>query len=180
MEDFRLDIVDDELPLSKEIPYFTMVGATTAMGSMSEEFYSRFTLRLELQEYSDEEMAKIAELHIDNANVEEIIKYCRGVPRIIKHHCEWIDTYCRSHNIPANKENIKKAMEQISIYEDGLTDADLLYIKTLKKAPGKFFGLKTISSITGIKAATIENTVEPHLLRLGLIQKGTKGRRYVG
>lgn len=180
MEDFELNIILDKDPERIPIPKFTLIGATTSGGSLSQPFYDRFTIKEHLTFYTDEELAKLAGLNanklgvsINNADLLEIAKRSKGTPRILNARLQWYHSYKSFHKKNAS---IDEVFESQGIDNLGLDIYDRMYLEVLKKNRHNPLGLKSISSLTGIAIETIENSIEPYLLRKGFVVRTQKGR----
>lgn len=186
MEDFVLNITtkdkdDKDKPETIDLPLFTIVGATTSGGSLSQPFYDRFTIKEHLSFYNENELAKLARLNlkkmgvvIDDESLLEIAKRSKGTPRILNARLQWYKNYMSCN------ENKSISIDEIfavqGIDKNGLDMYDRIYLDILKKSKGNALGLKTISSMTGIAIDTIENSIEPFLIRKGYVIRTPKGR----
>lgn len=185
MEDFVLNITikdeeDKDKPEKIDLPMFTIVGATTSGGSLSQPFYDRFTIKEHLSFYDENDLAKLAKLNcekmgivIDDTSLLEIAKRSKGTPRILNARIQWYRNYISCYNTTVSIDEIFNVQ---GIDKDGLDVYDRLYLSTLKKSKGNPLGLKAISSMTGIAIDTIENSIEPYLVRKGYIVRTQKGR----
>jgi Holliday junction DNA helicase RuvB len=180
MEDFKINIVLEKEPEEIDVPRFTVVGATTSGGSLSQPFYDRFQIKEHLSFYTDDDLAKVARLNaeklglmIDDHELLEIAKRSKGTPRILNARLQWYQNYTLCH---VDKTNIDNIFMLQGIDDKGLDVYDRLYLDLLKKNKGNPLGLKSISSLTGIAVETIENTIEPYLVRMGFVRRTSKGR----
>jgi Holliday junction DNA helicase RuvB len=181
MEDFVLNLMVENEPEKIELPRFTLIGATTSGGSLSQPFYDRFTMKEHLSFYSVNDLAKLAGLNchkmgiaVAESNLLEIAKRSKGTPRILNARLQWYKNYVSYHK---NKSiNIDEIFNSQGIDNRGLDMYDQKYLEVLKKANGSPLGLKSISSITGIAVETIENSIEPYLVREGYVYRTQKGR----
>lgn len=180
MEDFKINIVLDKEPEEIDIPMFTLVGATTSGGSLSQPFYDRFQMKEHLSFYTDDELAKLAELNaeklgliVSHIDLLEIAKRSKGTPRILNSRLLWYKNYKICH---PNETDVNKIFELQGIDANGLDVNDRAYLKILKESKGNPLGLKAISSMTGIAVETIENSIEPYLIRKGIVLRTQKGR----
>jgi len=188
MEDFVLNITvkdeddkDKEKPETIDLPIFTIVGATTSGGSLSQPFYDRFQIKEHLSFYKDFELAKLAEsnatklgLIIPSDDLLEIAKRSKGTPRILNGRLQWYKNciaFYRDKNM-----TIDEIFTGQGIDKNGLDVYDRLYLDVLLKSKGSPLGLKSISSMTGIAIETIENSIEPFLVRKGFVVRTQKGR----
>jgi len=181
MEDFVINITLDGNVETIDIPYFTIIGATTSGGSLSQPFYDRFQIKEHLSFYTDEELAKLARLNaqklglmISDNDLLEIAKRSKGTPRILNGRLQWYKN-CLSF-YKDSPMSVNDIFNSQGIDADGLDAYDRLYLDSLKKSMGSPMGLKSLSSITGIAVETIENSIEPYLVRKGFVVRTQKGR----
>jgi Holliday junction DNA helicase RuvB len=180
MEDFVLSISSDDAPETIDLPMFTLIGATTSGGSLSQPFYDRFTIKEHLSFYTDDDLAKVArlnsaklDLQISDEDLIEIAKRSKGTPRILNARLLWYKNYKICHTDPCT---IDKIFSTQGIDSKGLDLYDRLYIDALRRSKGNPLGLKSISAMTGIALDTIENSIEPFLVRKGYVVRTQKGR----
>ena len=181
MEDFKLSMIIDGNAETIDIPMFTLVGATTSGGSLSQPFYDRFTIKEHLSFYSDSELAKLAGLNakklgliVNDDDLLEIAKRSKGTPRILNARLQWYKNYKLCDT--SESKTVDDIFNIQGIDKYGFDVYDRLYIDALKKSKGNPLGLKTISSMTGISIETIENSIEPYLVRKGFVHRTQKGR----
>lgn len=181
MEDFVLNITIESKPESIDLPQFTLVGATTSGGSLSQPFYDRFVIKEHLCFYTPDELAKLAGLNaqklglmIPESDLLEIAKRSKGTPRILNARLQWYKNYIAYHKNQIT--NIDTIFSSQGIDSNGLDMYDRLYLDVLTKNKGNPLGLKSVSSLTGIAIETIENSIEPYLLREGYVVRTQKGR----
>jgi Holliday junction DNA helicase RuvB len=180
MEDFTINIVLDKEPEKIDLPPFTIIGATTSGGSLSQPFYDRFIIKEHLSFYTDIELSKLARSNseklgivISDSDLLEVAKRSKGTPRILNARLQWYKNY----KICEPTENdINKIFEIQGIDSEGFDMYDRLYLEVLQKSKGNPLGLKAISSMTGIAVDTIENSIEPYLVRKGFVSRTQKGR----
>lgn len=179
MEDFKMNIVVEDNVEDMDIPKFTMIGATTSGGSLSQPFYDRFTIKEHLSFYTDNELAKLAwyitknaGLRISENDLLEIAKRSKGTPRILKARVKWYENYVLS----VGQDDVDTIFETQGIDQHGMDVYDRLYIETMEKNIGNPLGIKSISAMTGIATDTIEHSIEPYLVRTGYIIRTQKGR----
>jgi Holliday junction DNA helicase RuvB len=187
MEDFRLDVAKAGASINFEP--FTIIGATTEAGMLLRPFYDRFIHHFMLEDYSIDELSKIISKNCEKIQVSasasaiiDMAKRSRFTPRIANS----ILTFCRDYAYCTNASNrnhigdqvVESAMNLKKIDEKGLDNNDRRYIMVLQRAK-KPLGLNTIVGSTGLSRETIENQIEPYLLKLGMLDKTQKGRRLV-
>jgi Holliday junction DNA helicase RuvB len=181
MEDFTLNITLDTKPETIDLPMFTIIGATTSGGSLSQPFYDRFTIKEHLSFYTPDELAELAGsnanklgLIIEKSDLLEIAKRSKGTPRILNARLQWYKNYTAFYE--NKKIDIDEIFNSQGIDSRGLDTYDRLYLEVLQKSRGNALGLKSISSMTGIAIETIENSIEPYLIREKFVIRTPKGR----
>jgi Holliday junction DNA helicase RuvB len=183
MEDFRLDIAKGCQSINFEP--FTLIGATTEAGMLLRPFYDRFIHQFQLENYSIEELCKIININLIKLNInasgkaiKNIAQRSRFTPRIANSLLQWCRDYAISINSDISDEIVNKSMNLKKIDKNGLDNFDRQYIMVLRRA-GKPLGVRTIAASTGLSLETIEHQIEPYLLKLGMIEKSSKGRMLV-
>ena len=181
MENFTANLVVDSEPEEIEIPPFTLVGATTSGGSLTQPFYDRFTIKEHLNFYTIDELAKLAGLNAHKAGLSlstddamQIAQRSKGTPRILNSRLEWYQSYkmyYKDENVSVNDVFTEQGID-----EEGLDENDRKYVEVLRESKGTALGIKNISSMTGIAMDTIENSIEPYLVRMGYVRRTSKGR----
>ena len=181
MEDFILNISTDGNLEKIDIPQFTLIGATTSGGSLSQPFYDRFQIKEHLSFYTPDELAKLAGsnslrlgMALDDDELLEIAKRSKGTPRILNARLQWYKSCVSYHK--DKKMTVDEIFNSQGIDNMGLDIYDRTYIDILKKYRGTPLGLKSISTLTGIAIETIENSIEPYLIRSGFVLRTQKGR----
>ena len=180
MEDFKFTMVMEKEPEEIELPAFTLVGATTSGGSLSQPFYDRFQIKEHLNFYTEDELAKLARSNSDklcivisDEDLLEIAKRSKGTPRILNSRLQWYKNYKSCMN---NDASVDEIFNLQGIDSNGMDSYDRSYLDILKKNKGNALGLKSISAMSGIAIDTIENSIEPYLVRKGYIIRTQKGR----
>jgi len=184
MEDFKMDMaVNEEKTISVPIPNFTLVGATTEIGLLAKPFIDRFKNKHTLKLYSNEELRAIAKVNVDKLEISLsddamnlTAKISKGTPRIINSTLEWLRDYKIARNLgQLSLEDVTEAMKIRGVDTNGLTDVDRQYLRVLSRSDIPL-GVATISATTGIDKATIEDIIEPWLMRNEIIIKTPRGR----
>lgn len=180
MEDFRIDMLVEDKPESIELPRFTMVGATTSGGSLSQPFYDRFVIKEHLAFYEPNVLAKLAGsnaeklgLSLSENDMVEIAKRSKGTPRILNARLQWYKNYKEFY---PQENDIDTIFSSQGIDRNGLDCNDLKYLTVLKQNRLKPLGLKSLSGMTGIAMETIENSIEPYMVRMGYVVRTQRGR----
>jgi Holliday junction DNA helicase RuvB len=181
MEDFVINISMDGNTETIDLPLFTLVGATTSGGSLSQPFYDRFQIKEHLSFYTDDELAKLARLNasklgliVSDDDLLEIAKRSKGTPRILNGRLQWYKNCIAFYK--GKSMTVDEIFNNQGIDHNGMDAYDRLYLDALKKSRGTPLGLKSLSSITGIAIETIENSIEPYLVRKGFVIRTQKGR----
>ena len=184
MEDFKIDMaVSEKKTISVSVPSFTLIGATTQIGLLAKPFIDRFKNKHTLKLYSDKDLRAIAEANVDKLEISLsddamnlVAKISKGTPRIVNSTLEWLRDYKVAKNLSQlSVEDVETAMKIREVDTDGLTDVDRQYLRVLSNSDIPL-GVSTISATTGIDKTTIEDVIEPWLLRNDMIQKTPRGR----
>ncbi len=188
MEDFSVDFTLDQGPNARILPLtlapFTLVGATTREGLLSAAFRGRFGLLERLVPYPDDELAtillrsaSILEVELDPAAAQLIAGRSRGTPRVANRFLRRVRDLAQVKKLERiDTEVASDALARIGVDERGLEDIDRRLLNILADARGEPIGLKTLAASLDEAEDTIEDVVEPHLLRSGLLQKTARGR----
>ncbi|HSQ90369.1 Holliday junction branch migration DNA helicase RuvB [Romboutsia sp.] len=189
MEDFCLDIIIGKGPSARSIrldlPKFTLIGATTRAGMLTNPLRDRFGVICKLDYYTVEELTKIvmrsaeilgAEIEIGGAT--EIARRSRGTPRIANRLLKRVRDYAQVRaNGDITNEVADKALELLGVDSLGLDYVDEKLLMTIiEKFRGGPVGLDTLAASIGEDRNTIEDVYEPYLLQLGFINRGPRGR----
>jgi Holliday junction DNA helicase RuvB len=189
MESGVLDIIIGKGPSARtvqlELPPFTMVAATTRISLLSSPLRSRFsggTFRLEF--YTDDEIAHILKRSAELLNVptsseilSHIAKRCRSTPRTANYLLKRCRDLAQLEGGELNDEIVEKTFDLLEIDTLGLTQPDRAVLEVIiEKFNGGPVGLNTISAATGEEASTIEDVIEPYLIRHGLLERTPRGR----
>ena len=189
MEDFCLDIIIGKGPSARSIrldlPKFTLIGATTRAGMLTNPLRDRFGVICKLDYYTVKKKKKIvvrsseilgAEIQIGGAT--EIARRSRGTPRIANRLLKRVRDYAQVRadgNITDDVAN--KALELLGVDSLGLDYVDEKLLMTIiQKFRGGPVGLDTLAASIGEDRNTIEDVYEPYLLQLGFINRGPRGR----
>ncbi len=189
MEDFCLDIIIGKGPSARSIrldlPKFTLVGATTRAGMLTNPLRDRFGVICKLEYYNTKELTEIVKRssQILGANIEkeganEIAKRSRGTPRIANRLLKRVRDYAQVRaNGDITNEVASKALEVLGVDSLGLDYVDENLLMTIiNKFSGGPVGLDTLASSIGEDRNTIEDVYEPYLLQLGFINRTPRGR----
>ena len=189
MEDFALDFIVGKGPSAKNmrlaIRPFTLIGATTRAGMLSNPLRDRFGVVCRLELYKPEELQTIIErsagilnVKIDSEASMDIAKRSRGTPRIANRLLKRVRDYAQVIGEgKITKEIADKTLKIMEIDDLGLDYIDRkILLSIIKKFKGGPVGLDTLAATISEDASTIEDVYEPYLLQLGFIARTPRGR----
>jgi holliday junction DNA helicase RuvB len=189
MEDFRVDITLGEgmnaRTLNMKLQPFTIIGATTRSGMLTAPLRDRFVNREHLQFYEDDELAEIVRRNAKKLRTEitdeatrEIAGRSRGTPRKTNNLLRWVrDFAAMKGDGRVTTEIAVQAFQMQEVDELGLESQDRRYLLTLITVfTGGPAGIQALAHSLNIPADTLEDEVEPFLLRCGFIQRTPRGR----
>lgn len=190
MEDRAIDIMIGKGPGARsmriELNPFTIIGATTKIGSISAPLRDRFGTVFNLDFYNLPEMSEIIkrsagilDVKIDEEALSELASRSRFTPRIanrlLKRTRDFADVRGDGY---IDKDIVFAALEMLDIDSLGLDKGDKKLLLTLiEKFSGGPTGVDTLSAATSEERGTIEDVYEPYLLRIGFIEKTPRGRK---
>ena len=189
MEDFRLDITQGQNATAKirsiTLPRFTLVGATTKIGSLTAPLRDRFGLVQKLRFYEVDELtlivqrtAEILKTAVTPEGAVEIARRSRGTPRIANRLLKRVRDYAQVKGYAHIDGSIASAaMEIYNVDPLGLDWVDRLLLTTMaEQFNGGPVGLDALAASTGEDRHTIEEVYEPYLLQIGYLQRTPRGR----
>ncbi|MEK4284561.1 MULTISPECIES: Holliday junction branch migration DNA helicase RuvB [Ureibacillus] len=189
MEDFCLDIVvgkgHDARSIRLDLPPFTLVGATTRVGSLSAPLRDRFGVLLRLDYYDEHSLieivkrsSKLFEVEIDDRAAEEIARRSRGTPRIANRLLKRVRDYAQViGDGMITLDLAKQALELLQVDRYGLDQIDHKLLRSMiVQFNGGPVGLDTLAASIGEERITIEDVYEPYLMQIGFIQRTPRGR----
>ena len=189
MEDYRLDITIGKGQTAKTrsipLPKFTLVGATTRVGSLTSPLRDRFGLIQRLRFYETDELTLIVQRTAELLNVpmteegaEEIARRSRGTPRIANRLLKRVRDYAQVKQVaPIYKDFAAEALEVFNVDPMGLDWTDRLVLSVMiEQFNGGPVGLEAVASATGEDSQTIEEVYEPYLLQIGYLHRTPRGR----
>ena len=188
MEDFRLDIIIGSGPAAQtvqiDLPKFTLIGATTRAGMISNPLRDRFGMHFRLNFYTDNELSRIidlASIKLNKKSVKtaslEIARRSRGTPRVALRLLKRVRDFAEVENVAQiTLFRCKYALDELGINDKGFDEMDLRLLELLLSNKGKPMGLSTIAAALSEDEGTIEEVIEPYLLINGYIQRTSRGR----
>jgi Holliday junction DNA helicase RuvB len=189
MEDFCLDIIIGKGASARSIrldlPKFTLIGATTRAGMLTNPLRDRFGVICKLDYYKNEELADIIKrssqilgVEIEDRGAFELARRSRGTPRIANRLLKRVRDYAQvKYDGVISDEIAKNALELLGIDSLGLDYVDKKLLSTIiHKFRGGPVGLDTLAAAIGEDRNTIEDVFEPYLLQIGFINRSPRGR----
>jgi Holliday junction DNA helicase RuvB len=189
LEDYQIDIMIGEGPAARSIKLdlqpFTLVGATTRAGMLTNPLRDRFGIVARLEFYSAEELGRIVRRSagllnapMDEEGGFEIARRSRGTPRIANRLLRRVRDYAEVKGTGRITQDIAhKALAMLDVDPQGF---DLMDRKLLEAVIHRFdggpVGLDNIAASIGEEAGTIEDVIEPYLIQQGFLQRTPRGR----
>lgn len=190
MEDFKLDIIIGEGPAARtvkvDVPPFTLVGATTRAGMLTNPLRDRFGVQCRLEFYNPEELVSILSraapllgMGLETSGAMEIARRSRGTPRVAHRLLRRVRDFAAVDGLDVITDAMAdKALAKLEVDALGLDRNDHRYLEALvTKFAGGPVGLETLAAATGESSDTLEDVVEPYLIQLGFIQRTPRGRQ---
>jgi len=189
LEDFQIDIMIGEGPAARsvklDLPPFTLVGATTRAGMLTNPLRDRFGIVARLEFYTAPELAKIVTrsagllgIGIDPEGAHEIARRSRGTPRIVNRLLRRVRDYAEVRADGAVTRSVADAaLAMLDVDADGLDVMDRKLLSTvIEKFGGGPVGVDNLAAAIGEERDTIEDVLEPFLIQQGFLQRTTRGR----
>ncbi len=190
LEDYQIDIMIGEGPAARSIkldlPPFTLVGATTRAGMLTNPLRDRFGIVARLEFYSETELAAIVrrsagllEVALAEEGGAEIARRARGTPRVANRLLRRVRDYAQ---VKAGGGAVSQAVAQAAL---GMLDVDVLgfdvmdrklLLAVIEKFGGGPVGLENLAHAIGEDVDTIEDVLEPYLIQQGYLQRTPRGR----
>jgi holliday junction DNA helicase RuvB len=189
MEDFRLDVMIGEGPMARtmkvDLPPFTLIGATTRPGLLSQPLHGRFGITLRLDFYDVAALARIVDrsarilgIRIDDDAAREIGSRSRGTPRIANRLLRRLRDFAEVAGKDAiDVATARDALARLEVDEHGFDELDRRILTTIiEKFGGGPVGIGAIAASLGEDRGTLEDLYEPYLLQAGFLQRTPRGR----
>ncbi len=189
MEDYQLDIMIGEGPAARSIkldlPPFTLIGATTRAGMLTNPLRDRFGIveRLEFYNVADlttivARSARLLGFSMDDEGAREVARRARGTPRIANRLLRRVRDYAEvKADGFVTREVASRALDLLDVDERGFDSQDRkLLLTILDKFDGGPVGLDNLAAAIGEERDTIEDVLEPFLIQQGFIQRTPRGR----
>ncbi|KPK35425.1 MAG: ATP-dependent DNA helicase RuvB, partial [Betaproteobacteria bacterium SG8_40] len=189
LEDYQIDIVIGEGPAARsvklDLPAFTLVGATTRAGMLTNPLRDRFGIVSRLEFYNDQDLQKIVQrsagllgVEIDERGAIEIASRSRGTPRVANRLLRRVRDYAevKAGGI-VDRETADAALAMLEVDTLGLDVMDRkLLLAIMEKFGGGPVGLDNLAAAVGEARDTIEDVLEPYLIQQGYLQRTPRGR----
>ncbi len=189
MEDFVLDLITGEGPAARamrfQLPYFTLIGATTRTGLLKAPFRNRFGIVEHLSFYKTKELvtilqrsSQILKINLNPEGAYELALRSRGTPRIANRLLRRVRDYAQvKGQNTIDKDITCYALKKLSIDNLGLDHIDRKILRTIRdKFKGGPVGIGTLSSALNEEPHTLEEVYEPFLIKEGFLEKTPRGR----
>lgn len=189
LEDYQLDIMIGEGPAARsvklDLPPFTLVGATTRAGMLTNPLRDRFGIVARLEFYTADELASIVQRSagllnapMDEEGGFEIARRSRGTPRIANRLLRRVRDYAEVKGDGRITKSIAdKALAMLDVDPQGFDVMDRKLLEAvIHRFDGGPVGLDNIAASIGEEAGTIEDVIEPYLIQQGYLQRTPRGR----
>ena len=189
MEDRKLDLIIGEGPAARsvqiDLPPFTLVGATTRSGLLSNPLRDRFGIPLRLEFYNVPELASIVsraarllEMPLSEEGASEIARRSRGTPRIAGRLTRRVRDFAQAEKTAEIKrEDVDRALQRLDVDGTGLDSMDRRYLNCIaENYGGGPVGVETLAAVLSEQRDMIEDVIEPYLMQQGLVQRTPRGR----
>lgn len=189
MEDFQVDFMVDKGAFAKTIKVqlkpFTLVGATTRAGFLTAPFRERFGIYHYLDFYPPDEIAqiiarsaRILEVEIEEAAIEQVAVRARGTPRVANRLLRRVRDFADVRHDGRVKEDIAlKALDLEGVDSRGLDELDRKFLRTIiENYGGGPVGIGALSAALNEETETLEDMVEPYLLKIAFLNRTQRGR----
>lgn len=190
MEDFKLDIMLGKGPSARslrlDLPRFTIIGATTRIGALAAPLRDRFGMVHRLEFYDPAEIkqiiqraASILKVKINQLAAEQLASRARLTPRIANRLLKRVRDYADVNGDGIIDQVVsQQALALLEIDDLGLDPADrMLLLAIIDNYNGGPVGIETLAALTAEERQTIEDTIEPYLMQIGLIERTPRGRK---
>jgi Holliday junction DNA helicase RuvB len=189
LEDYQIDIMIGEGPAARSIKLdlqpFTLVGATTRAGMLTNPMRDRFGIVARLEFYSAQELTQIVtrsagllDVPVDPAGALEIARRSRGTPRIANRLLRRVRDYAQvKGNGRVDAPTADKALAMLDVDPQGFDVMDRKLLEAIiHRFDGGPVGLDNLAAAIGEEAGTIEDVIEPYLIQQGYLQRTPRGR----
>ena len=189
MEDYKIDIMIDQGPAARSVSVplepFTLIGATTRQGLLTSPMRARFGISAHLDYYAVEELAQIVSrdarllgFSLEEDGALEVARRSRGTARIAKRWLRRARDYAQVEGTGVvNAEVVEEALSVHNVDQVGLDEMDLSLLRAIiEKFNGGPVGLSNLAAVVGEEEETLEEVVEPYLIKEGFVKRTPRGR----
>jgi Holliday junction DNA helicase RuvB len=189
LEDYQIDIMIGEGPAARsvklDLPPFTLVGATTRAGMLTNPLRDRFGIVARLEFYTPDELARIVtrsagllEVGIDDAGALEVARRSRGTPRIANRLLRRVRDYAQVRAAGRiDSATADAALLMLEVDRAGLDVQDHRLLKAIiQRFDGGPVGVESLAAAVGEERDTLEDVIEPYLIQQGFLQRTPRGR----
>ncbi|MCA1961380.1 MAG: Holliday junction branch migration DNA helicase RuvB [Desulfomonile sp.] len=189
MEDFKLDIIIGQGPSARTIKLdvapFTLVGATTRSGLLTNPLRDRFGIMFHMEFYSVEELeqivsrsASILNVLVDREGAREIASRSRATPRVANRLTRRVRDFAQVRGTgKIDRETAQMALDMLDVDRSGLETMDRKYLEAIiVKFDGGPVGIDTLAAALGEEKDTLEDVFEPYLVKEGFVDRTPRGR----
>ena len=189
LEDYQIDIMIGEGPAARsiklDVPPFTLVGATTRAGMLTNPLRDRFGIVARLEFYGQDDLTTIVRrssqllnIEIENLGASEVARRSRGTPRIANRLLRRVRDYAQvKADGRISKPVADAALKMLDVDALGLDLMDRkLLLAVIEKFAGGPVGVENLAHAIGEEADTIEDVLEPYLIQCGYLQRTPRGR----
>jgi holliday junction DNA helicase RuvB len=189
LEDFQIDIMIGEGPAARsvklDLPPFTLIGATTRAGMLTNPLRDRFGIVARLEFYSIDELtrivqrsARLLEIEVDAEGAREVAGRSRGTPRVSNRLLRRVRDYAEVRaQGRITREVADAALRMLDVDAVGLDVMDRkLLLAVIEKFDGGPVGIDNLAAAVGEERDTIEDVLEPYLIQQGFLQRTPRGR----
>jgi len=188
MEDYRLDLIIGEGPAARtvriDLPPFTLVGATTRAGLLSQPLRDRFGIPLRLQFYDVQELLQIVRRGAEKLGFQlaedgalEIARRSRGTPRVAGRLLRRVRDFAQAAGRVADRAMADAALARLEVDRLGLDSQDRRYLRRIAEHHGGGpVGVETLAAALAESRDTLEEVIEPFLIQEGLVLRTPRGR----
>jgi Holliday junction DNA helicase RuvB len=193
MEDFQLDLIIGEGPAARSVKIdlakFTLVGATTRAGLLTNPLRDRFGIPIRLNFYTESELelivsrgARVLGIGMSKDGAQEIARRSRGTPRIAGRLLRRVRDFAHAEDAATvDRKVADRALLALEVDAEGLDAMDRRYLDLIaKNYGGGPVGIETIAAALSEPRDAIEDIIEPFLLQKGFIQRTPRGRLLTG
>lgn len=189
MEDYKIDIMIDQGPAARSVSVplepFTLIGATTRQGLLTSPMRARFGISAHLDYYAVEELAQIVSrdarllgFSLEEEGALEVARRSRGTARIAKRWLRRARDYAQVEGTGVvSAEVVEEALSVHNVDQVGLDEMDLSLLRAIiEKFNGGPVGLSNLAAVVGEEEETLEEVVEPYLIKEGFVKRTPRGR----